>query len=316
MTGRLHDDELDVDEPLVRRLLGTLRTARVYADLPLRRFEASGSTNALFRLGDDLLVRVPRQPGGTETIEKEQRWLPYVAPHLPVSVPEIVEVGDPGFGYPEKWSVVRFLEGDQPDVPMAGEPPRHDLAVELAAVVAALGTLDVPEEARGDPALQWYRGRPLATLDEDMHAFLRDSRGLVGHPDFGLDLDAIEAAWADTMRLPEAGRAKEARWYHGDLNAENLLVRDVHLVAVLDFGALSIGDPTIDLVVAWQLLDRQARATFREVLAVDDVTWSLARGWALVLAMMGTPYYWDTMRERCLRGQHMGREALADLSAG
>lgn len=315
MTGRLHEDELDVDEHLVRRLLGTLASAGVYADLPLRRFDATGSTNALFRLGTDLLVRVPRQPGGTETIEKERRWVPYVAPHLPASVPEIIEVGDPGFGYPEKWSVVRFLEGDRPVVPVEGESPRHDLAAELAAVVAALGTLVVPREARRDPALQWYRGRPLASLDGDMQAFLRDSRGLVGHPDFVVDLGAVEAAWAETMRLPEARRAKEARWYHGDLNAENLLVREGHLVAVLDFGGLSVGDPTIDLVVAWQLLDRPARITFREALAVDDVTWSLARGWALVLAMMVTPYYWDTMRERCLRGQHMAREALADLSA-
>src|SRR3954447_16023018 len=112
--SRLHDDEIDVDEDLVHRLLATVSSS--YDALPLRRFDASGSTNALFRLGDDLLVRMPRQPGGTEAIEKEQRWLPYVAPHLPVPVPEVVAVGEPGFGYPEKWAVVRFLEGDLPVV--------------------------------------------------------------------------------------------------------------------------------------------------------------------------------------------------------
>ena len=134
--SRLHQDEIDVDDGLVRRLLSTVSTA--YDDLPLRRFEATGSTNALFRLGDDLLVRIPRQPGGTETIEKEQRWLPYVATHLPVAVPEIVAVGEPGLGYPEKWSVVRFLQGDRPVVPRADEPPRHGLAEQLAEVVKAL----------------------------------------------------------------------------------------------------------------------------------------------------------------------------------
>ena len=84
--ARLHDDEIEVDDGLVRRLLGTVTPA--YDGLSLRRFEATGSTNALFRLGEDLLVRLPRQPGGTDTIEKEQRWIPYVAPHLPVAVPE------------------------------------------------------------------------------------------------------------------------------------------------------------------------------------------------------------------------------------
>ena len=310
---RLHDDELDVDEELVRRLLGTLSTA--YDGLPLRRFDASGSTNALFRVGDDLLVRLPRQPGGTETIEKEQRWLPYVAPHLPVPVPELVAVGEPGFGYPEKWSVVRFLHGDLPVVPVNHEPPRHGLASDLAAVVAALGGLEVPRAAVADPALRWYRGRPLAEMDDAMQENLRDSRPLVGHPDLDIDLDEVASAWARVINMPEAGREVEPRWYHGDLNAENLLVREGRLVAALDFGGLSIGDPTIDLVVAWQLLDGRARATFRSALAVDETTWRLACGWMLALSVMGLPYYWDTMRDRCLRGLYAGREALADLTA-
>lgn len=313
--ARLHEDEIDVDEDLVRRLLGTLPSARTYAGLPLRRFEESGSTNALFRLGTDLLVRVPRQPGGTETIEKEQRWLPYVAPHLPVGVPEVVDVGEPGFGYPEKWSVVRFLPGVTPGVPEPGDAPRHRLAVQLAQVVDALGTLAVPDRATTDPGLAWYRGRPLAEMDEEMRAFLRGGRSLLGHPDLDLDLDAVEDAWDDVLRIPQAHREAAKRWYHGDLNTENLLVRDGDLVAVLDFGGLSVGDPTIDLVVAWQLLDPAARDTFRSALSVDDVTWRLARGWALVLSVMGLPYYWDTMRDRCLRGTAMGRQALAELTA-
>jgi len=306
---QMHDDEIDLDEALVGRLLATLSPA--YDGLPLRRLAASGSTNALFRLGEDLLVRVPRQPGGTETIEKEQRWLPYVAPRMPVAVPEILAVGAPGHGYPEKWSVVRYLEGDQPVLPQAGEAPRHGLAGGLAGVVRALRDLPVPEEARRDQALEWYRGRPLAAMDDDMRGFLRDCRDL---PDLDLDLDAVERAWAETMRMPEVGRLVEPQWYHGDLNAENLLVRGERLVAVLDFGGLSVGDPTNDMAVAWQLLDPPARETFRREVDADDVSWRLARGWALVLAMMGPPYYWDTMRERCLRGVHTVRAVLDDLT--
>jgi aminoglycoside phosphotransferase (APT) family kinase protein len=315
MNERLHDDELDVDEGLVRRLLGTLSPA--YDGLPLRRFEASGSTNALFRLGGEMLVRVPRQPGGSATIDKEQRWLPYVASHLPVTVPEVVAVGDPGFGYPERWSVVRFLEGDMPDVPRPNETPRHALARDLAHVVRALRDLVVPTGAVSDPELEWYRGRPLAAMDEDMRVFLQECRLLsAGDPDFDVDLDGAKRVWDETLALPQAGRVVEPRWYHGDLNAENLLVRDGRLVAVLDFGGLSVGDPTNDLAVAWQLLDRDARTTFRSSLEVDEVTWRLARGWALVLALMGPGYYWHTMRERCLRGLHTVRAVLSDASAG
>jgi aminoglycoside phosphotransferase (APT) family kinase protein len=309
---RLHDDEIEVGEDLVRSLLGTLSPS--YDALPLRRFEATGSDNALFRLGDDLLVRVPRQPGGTRTIEKEQRWLPYVAPHLPVAVPEIVAVGGPGFGYPEKWSLVRFLEGDRPGVPEVTETSRHTLATALAAVVRALGELAVPEEAAGDPGLRWYRGRPLSSMDDAMQEYLRDCRQLAQRVHVDLDLEAVEASWARTMAMPEASRAVEPRWYHGDINAENLLVRDGRLVALLDFGGLSVGDPTIDLVVAWQLLDPAARAEFRTLLAVDDATWGLALGWALVLGVMGLPYYWHTMPDRCERGMFTARQALADVS--
>jgi aminoglycoside phosphotransferase (APT) family kinase protein len=307
---RLHDDEIELDEDLVRRLLASLSPA--YDGLPLRRFASTGSTNALFRLGDDLLVRVPRQPGGTTTIEKEQRWLPYVAPVIPVAVPEVEVVGEPAAGYSEKWSVVRFLDGANPTLPQDGELPRHDLARDLAAVVNAMRALDVPPEALADPALHWYRGNPLGAMDEAMQGFLRECHDL---PDLHLDLAATERVWAETMRMPEAGRVVEPRWYHGDLNAENLLVRDGRLVAVLDFGGLSVGDPTNDLSVAWQLLDPIARETFRSALAVDDVSWRLARGWALVLAMMGQPYYWHTMPERCLRGAHTARAVIADAAS-
>jgi aminoglycoside phosphotransferase (APT) family kinase protein len=287
VTERLHEDELDVDEDLVRRLLGTLSTA--YAALPLRRFASSGSDNALFRLGTDLLVRVPRQPGGTSTIEKEQRWVPYVAPALPVGVPEIVAVGEPGFGYPEKWSVVRFLEGTAPSIPAPGEPPRHELARDLAAVVQALRDLPVTEEALADPGLRWYRGEPLAGMDAEMGRLLAGCRAL---EDLDLDVDAVERVWKEVMRVPGIDRAMGPLWHHADLVAENLLTRDGRLTAVLDLGGLAIGDPTVDLMVAWELLDPEARATFREALGTDDATWMRGRGWALALAVMTFPYYW------------------------
>jgi aminoglycoside phosphotransferase (APT) family kinase protein len=307
VTGPLHDDEIPIDEELVRSLLGTLPTS--YERLRLRRMDSTGSSNALFRLGDELVVRLPRQPGGTATIEKERRWLSYVAPALPVAVPEVVAVGDPAFGYPERWSVVRWLAGVQPLPPVRGEPARHELARSLAAVVTGLRGADVPVEAREDRALQGYRGKPLATIDASTRARLAACREIDG---LDLDLDACTEVWDEAMTLPAVGEAGSPRWYHGDLLAENLLVTEGRLAAVLDFGSLSVGDPTVDLVVAWELLDSEARLTFREMVGADDATWSRARAWALALAVMTFPYYWTTMPRRCAERLIMARAVLDD----
>ena len=311
MSEPLHDDELPVDVPLVRALVdGAFPDL---AHLALSRLASSGSTNALFRLGPDLLVRLPRQPGGTGTIEKEARWLPYVGASLPVPVPEVVGVGDPALGYPEKWSIVRWLDGETPAVvgpETAADPVRCGLALDLAATIGALGGLDVPADALRDPALRWYRGEPLAAMDEDTRRNLEECRNI---PDLDLDLDAIAAAWDEALTLPGVDRVVEPRWYHGDLNAENLLVRNGRLAAVLDFGGLAVGDPTIDLLPAWEVLDAPAREVFRDAMGVDEATWLRGRAWALALAVMTFPYYWRTMPERCQSRLAMARSVLADL---
>jgi aminoglycoside phosphotransferase (APT) family kinase protein len=270
-----------------------------------------GSTNALFRLGDNLLVRLPRQPGGSASIAKEAKWLPVIGPSLPVGVPEVVAVFEPDCDYPEHWSVVRWIDGEHPEVvtpQTSAHPRRLDLAVDLAEVVQALGLAEVPPEAVGDPALRWYRGEPLATMDADTRENIGRCRAL---GDFGFDLDAAERLWDESIRLPGAEDRPAPRWYHGDLTAENLLVRDGRLAAVLDFGALSIGDPAIDLVLAWEVLDPPAREIFRRKLGVDDATWLRARAWALSISLM-IWYYWTTMPQRRTRSIAVGRNVLAD----
>ncbi len=139
MTRALHSDEIAIDAELVRSLVG--RAMPAYADAPVRRLDSTGSTNALFRLGDDLLVRLPRQPGGSATISKEATWLPVLGPLLPVAVPAVVAVLEPERDYPERWSVVRWIDGTHPEVVDPGtsvDPRREDLARSLAAVLAAL----------------------------------------------------------------------------------------------------------------------------------------------------------------------------------
>jgi aminoglycoside phosphotransferase (APT) family kinase protein len=312
VTAPLHEDELPVDIGLVRALVR--QQLPEYAALPLRRLESSGSDNALFRLGDELLVRMPRQPGGGRTIAKEARWLPHVAPHLPVATPDIVAVGDAADGYPEKWSVVRWLRGSVPEPvdPAAGPDPwRRTLAEDLAAVVRALSAVAVPPAARTSPELRWYRGEPLARRDDDTRLAIEQCRAIDG---LGLDLDAVDRVWAEAMRLPGVDEAAEDRWYHGDLAPENLLVDDGRLAAVLDFGGLAVGDATIDLVGAWEVLDAPARDVFRRGVDVDEVTWLRGRAWALSLALITFPYYWRTMPARCRSRLAAARAVLADAA--
>jgi aminoglycoside phosphotransferase (APT) family kinase protein len=305
----LHSDEIPVDAELVRRLVR--RSMPAYADSPVRRLASSGSTNALFRLGDDLLVRLPRQPGGSATIAKEATWLPVLGPLLPVSVPDVVAVFEPDDDFPERWSVLRWIDGAPPEVvdPVTPVDPRREgLAADMARVLHALSQAEVPTDATQDPHLRSYRGEPLATMDQSTRDNIERCRTL---DDFGFDLDAAEQVWADAMTLPGTADRASPRWYHGDLAAENLLVRDGALTAVLDFGGLAVGDPTVDLVLAWEILDPPAREVFRRQLGVDDATWLRGRAWALSITLM-IWYYWTTMPGRRARSMAVGRNVLAD----
>jgi aminoglycoside phosphotransferase (APT) family kinase protein len=305
----LHSDEIPIDAEMVRGLVG--RAMPAFAGAPVRRLASSGSTNALFRLGEELLVRLPRQPGGSTTISKEATWLPVLAPLLPVSVPDVVAVFEPDRDYPERWSVVRWIDGAHPEVvdpDTSVDSRREGLAKDLAAVLDALRQAEVPTEAVNDPHLRSYRGEPLATMDQATRENIERCRSL---EDFAFDLDAAEQIWAEGMKLPGTADRTTPRWYHGDLAAENLLVRDGTLTAVLDFGGLSVGDPTVDLVVAWEVLDPPAREVFRRQVGVDDATWLRGRAWALSISLM-IWYYWTTMPARRARCMRVGRNVLAD----
>lgn len=310
VAGPLHDDELEIDLLLVRALVD--RAFPEFGSLPLSQLGCSGSSNALFRLGPELLVRLPRQPGGSATIEKEARWLPCIGPLLPVSVPQIVAVGQPGLGYPERWSVVRWIDGTVPtvaDPASENQTTYKELALDLAAVVNALRDIDVSPSALADPQLRWYRGAPLATRDVSTRGVAEACRDIAA---LDLDLRAALAVWEQAMALPGIEQVAKPRWYHGDLSAENLIVRDGQLTAVLDFGGLGVGDPTVDLVVAWEVLDAASRDVFRQAVGADEVTWLRGRAWALSLALGTFPYYWLTMPDRCASRLAVVRTILAD----
>jgi aminoglycoside phosphotransferase (APT) family kinase protein len=305
----LHHNEIPVGIDLVRKLVDT--EFPQYADLPLRPLAASGSTNVLFRLGDDLLVRLPRQPGNGAAIEREQRWAGEFGPRLPVKVPQILAIGRPGHGYGERWSIVGWLPGEHPPACGPDEPPsrqRAQLAVDLAEVIIALRGASIPDAAAHDPALRGYRGEALAGKDHSVRRNIEQCRSIAG---FDFDLDHVLAVWEDALTLPGAYEAGPDCWYHGDLVAENLLVTAGRLSAVIDFG-VAVGDPTVDLHGAWEIFDRPAREVFRERLGATDAEWLRGRAWALGIALGTFTYYWHTMPGRRADRLMMARNVLAD----
>lgn len=288
---RMHADEVDIDVALVRRLVAGQFPA--WADLPVEPVASSGTDNAMFRLGDELAVRLPRIGGAAKNVAAEQRWVSLLAPHLPVAVPAPVGAGTPTDDYRYPWTVCRWLPGVNPQV----NDTTPELAGDLAAFVAALRQQD----PAGAPASG--RGMPLAGRDEPTRAAIAASEKLV-------DTAAVTAVWDDALRIPPW--TGPPTWAHADLSPGNLLVRDGRLTAVIDWGGAGVGDPTVDLVVAWNLLSAADRPAFRAALGVDDDTWRRGRGWALSIAMIQLPYYQHTNPALAANSRHVIAQVLAD----
>jgi aminoglycoside phosphotransferase (APT) family kinase protein len=260
---RVHADELDVDETLVRALLAEQFPG--WADLPLER-AGDGTVNVIYRLGEELSVRIPRRDGPETEDDLEFRWLPLLAPQLPVAIPRPVARGRPGAGYPWFWSVHTWLQGDLPTGPLA--------VADVAGLVSALQRIELP--AAPEPA--YGRGRPLADRD----AYVRAALERVDAP------GALEL-WERVVSAP--GWEHEPVWVHADLDRRNVLVRDGRLAAVLDWGGVGVGDPAVDVMVAWKLVDAEERERFRELVGVDDATWLRAQGWVVSQALSALGYY-------------------------
>jgi aminoglycoside phosphotransferase (APT) family kinase protein len=262
---------MEIDEQLARRLVD--RQFPQWAGLPIRRVEHDGWDNRTFRLGDRMTVRMPSGPWYALQVEKEQRWLPRLAPQLPLPIPVPVAQGEPGEGYPYPWSVYGWLDGE---VAMHAEiADLTAFAVAVARFLAALQRIDATD-GPGPGRHNFFRGGPLTTYaDETVEAI--ETLGAE------VDGEAAMRAWEDAVAAPWEA---DPVWFHGDVAAGNLLLRDGRLAAVIDFGTSGVGDPSCDVVIAWTLFEGASRDAFRATLGVDDATWSRGRGWALWKALI------------------------------
>jgi len=288
----MHDDELPTDAALVRRLLAAQFPQ--WAELPVEPLASSGTVNALYRLGDSMVVRLPRLDWGARSLALEREWLPKLAPLLPVESPVPIAAGEPSDELPWEWGIYPWLEGEHPDCDADPRP--------LAAFVRALHGVRLEG---GPPA---GRGRPLAEVrDESARAALGKLEGLI-------DVDAASAAWEAS--LAAARWDGPPVWLHGDLLPGNLLVRNGRVTGGIDWGSLGVGDPACDLIPAWGALAAGARDAFRAALGIDDAAWARGRGWALSIGLVALPYYVETNPVFAETARVLIRETLADYEAG
>lgn len=305
----MHADEVDIDAGLVLRLVSAQFPE--LAELPITAVPSWGTDNALYRLGEDKVARLPRHEPTVGRLEQEHRWLVELAPFVPLDVPEPLARGLPGEGYPWAWSIYRWLEGEPATTARVDDERR--LAADLAALVAALQRIDADD---GPPPSQLnaFRGEPLAQRDEQTRTWIAALTGRI-------DMAAATSLW-------EAGLAAPAWdgppvWIHGDLDARNLLVRDGRLSGVVDWGCLGVGDPAWDVMVAWKMLSAATRDRFRAALSssarawragwiVDDATWARAQGLVVSQAVGALSYYTlETNPELVREGERWLAEVLS-----
>ncbi|MCU1370844.1 MAG: putative kinase, aminoglycoside phosphotransferase family, partial [Ilumatobacteraceae bacterium] len=258
--------EVVITAPLVRALLTDQHPD--LADRPLVEL-AHGWDNVAFRLGHDLIVRLPRRALAAPLVLHEQRWLPDLAPTLPLPVPAPLRIGQPNADYPWTWSIVPWFEGRS----ALTDPPADPVAAarSLGAFLRALHR-PAPADAPPNP----YRGIPLAGRDELTNQWIDQL------PDH-IDSPQVRACWGAHVALPRWDAPPV--WLHGDLHPHNVVVHEGAVAAIIDFGDITSGDPATDLGIAWMLLPAAARPVLRDAAGADDATWARGRGWALALGL-------------------------------
>ncbi|MEO3856428.1 aminoglycoside phosphotransferase family protein [Acrocarpospora sp. B8E8] len=291
------DGRAGIDAGLVKRLVATQFPQ--WSALPVTPVEVDGWDNRTYRLGDEMSARLPTAAGYAPAVDKEHRWLPILAPSLPVAIPAPLAKGAPGEGYRFSWSIRGWLDGETASVDRI-----DDLSAFATSVAGFLLALQRVDATGGPPAgaHSFYRGVSPAYYDDDTRRSLALLDGRIDTTRaLGVWDAALEAAWSG----PPV-------WFHGDLASGNLLVRNGKLAAVIDFGTSGVGDPACDLVIAWTMFSGESRETFHSAVGQDPAMWARARGWALWKALITLAEDIDRDEKRAAGNRRVIDEVLAD----
>lgn len=292
----MHEGEIAISDETVRRLVDQQFPA--WASCSLTRLPPLGTDNQLFRLGNELLIRMPRIDWAAASPEREYTWLPRLAPHLGTPIPAPVALGHPGEGYPWHWTVVPWLEGETP-TPETFDPEQW--AVNVGTFVRELGGvpgMDAPVKSEG-------RGALLSSQDEWVRTWTARADPTE------VDPAAVLAVWRDALEAP--AWHGEPVWFHGDLHEGNLLVRGGRLSAVIDWGAAGRGDPAIELNAMWGYVPASVARLYRTTVGLDEAAYRRARGFALAPAISGWTYYKNTAPHLSALGLATVKSLIASL---
>lgn len=294
---QMDNEKLTIDDVLVRRLVTSQFSQ--WKDLSIRPVDIGGWDNRMFHLGNQMLVRMPSAVRYADKVEKEQKWLPRLAPLLPLSIPEPLAMGKPGEGYPWQWSIYRWIEGET--AASAHISDLSDFAISLAEFLRVLQSID---STGGPPAgpHNFYRGGELTVYDTETRKAIAALRGKI-------DIDTAIEVWETALSTSWQGSSV---WVHGDISAGNLLLQEEKLSAVIDFGGLAVGDPSCDLAIAWTLFKGESREAFCTTLSLDEGTWARGRAWTLWKALIVAAAFSNPNNLEAKECWHIIDEVLAD----
>lgn len=273
--NKLHDDEVDIDIKIVRKLLD--EQFPQYKQEELMSMRTSGTDNRMFNLGSDKLVRLPRTEGAVASLEKEALWLPQIGPKLPIEVPIPIHTGKSSKEYPFPWLICPFLEGASPNNsnPLDQEQAVLDLA-KFIKQMQKLNTKNAPTCSRGQ------------------HIKIRDNtvKKYIPLLKEEYDISLLSEIWDSVINTPEWKGL--SYWIHGDLHEGNILSKKGKIIAVVDFGLCGVGEPSCDYMCAWTLLGKESREKFKSLLNPDPSCWKRGLGWSFSMGILGYPYYKKT----------------------
>lgn len=269
----MKQNKFDVSVSLIKNLI--FEQFSQWKNLPIKEVEVQGWDNRTFRLGSEMLIRMPSAECYAVKVEKEQKWLPILAKHLSIKIPEPIAMGKPSKDYPWNWSIYKWIEGKSANTLNVNEKDLENIAKQVAQFLNELHKIDTAG-APSPGKHNFYRGGDLSVYDKETRSAIEKLKTFISAENvLKVWEKALGSAWN-----------KNPIWIHGDLSAGNILIQNNRLVGIIDFGGTAVGDPACDLVIAWTFLKNKSRKIFKANVNLDNDTWTRARGWALWKAVI------------------------------